>query len=312
MNSDQSFTFKTCSLLLLALVISQAAGTYADTPVIKNGRQIKAEHAGQEQKPAWELGVGVGLLNIPDYRGSNESRFYALPYPYIIYRGDTIKVDRQTIYGKIFKTDRVLLDVSYYGSVPVDSDKNAARTGMPDLDATFEAGPALDIRLFENRESQCTLKLVLPVRPVFSTDFSSISYEGVLISPRLNFEKADVIPDTGVTLSISAGPMFADSGYHDYYYTVDPAFATPARPAYKAGSGYSGATFTIALGRRYTRLNINVFVSADFLDGAVFEDSPLVKTKTSIMSGVSISWVFFKSAKTVTVDELEEIDGSAK
>src|SRR4030042_2754777 len=85
---------------------------------------------GKEKKPVWELGVGVGLLYIPDYRGSNESRFYVLPFPYIIYRGDILKVDRQKISGQVFKTDRVLLDVSFYGSVPVDSDKNSARAGM--------------------------------------------------------------------------------------------------------------------------------------------------------------------------------------
>jgi outer membrane scaffolding protein for murein synthesis (MipA/OmpV family) len=261
--------------------------------------------SGQERKPVWELGAGIGLLHIPDYRGSNESRFYALPYPYIIYRGDIIKVDRQTVYGKIFKTDRVLLDVSYYGSVPVDSDKNDARTGMPDLDPTFEVGPALDIRIFENRENQMALKLVLPVRPVFSTDFSSISCEGWLISPRLNFQKSDIIPGSGVNLGISAGPMFADSGYHDYYYTVGPANATPTRPAYKAGGGYSGSTVTVALSKRYKRLNITTFVSADLLDGAVFENSPLVKTKTSIMSGVSVSWIFYKSVRKITDDDFD-------
>src|SRR4030043_127182 len=104
----------------------------------------------KEKKPVWELGVGAGLLYIPDYRGSNESRFYVLPYPYVVYRGDIIKVDRQKIAGQIFKTDRILLDVSFYGSVPVDSDKNSARAGMEDLDPTFEIGPALDVTILKN------------------------------------------------------------------------------------------------------------------------------------------------------------------
>src|SRR4030042_1849052 len=102
---------------------------------------------GQEKKPVWELGVGAGLLYIPDYRGSNESRFYVLPYPYVVYRGDILKVDKQKISGQVFKTDRVLLDISFYGSVPVDSDKNSARAGMEDLDPTFEIGPALEFTL---------------------------------------------------------------------------------------------------------------------------------------------------------------------
>jgi len=257
---------------------------------------------GQEEKPLWELGMGVGLLYMPDYRGSDESRFYALPYPYFVYRGDIIKVDRQKISGKVFKTDRILLDVSIYGSVPVKSSKNSARTFMEDLDATFEVGPALDITLLESRQKQYSLKLLLPVRAVFSTDFESVAHEGWVISPRLNFEKGDIIPHTGLRLGVSLGPMFADGGYHDYYYTVEPVYALPWRLAYDAGGGYSGTILTVGLSKSYRQFKFNAFVSADFLDGAVFENSPLMKTQTSIMSGVSVSWVFLKSKDTVNAD----------
>ena len=257
---------------------------------------------GQEEKPLWELGMGVGLLYMPDYRGSDESRFYALPYPYFVYRGDIIKVDRQKISGKVFKTDRILLDVSIYGSVPVKSSKNSARTFMEDLDATFEVGPALDITLLESRQKQYSLKLLLPVRAVFSTDFESVAHEGWVISPRLNFEKRDIIPNTGLRLGVSLGPMFADGGYHDYYYTVEPVYALPWRLAYDAGGGYSGTILTVGLSKSYRQFKFNAFVSADFLDGAVFENSPLMKTQTSIVSGVSVSWVFLKSKDTVNAD----------
>ena len=257
---------------------------------------------GQEEKPLWELGMGVGLLYMPDYRGSDESSFYVLPYPYFVYRGDIIKVDRQKISGKVFKTDRILLDVSIYGSVPVKSSKNSARTFMEDLDATFEVGPALDITLLESRQKQYSLKLLLPVRAVFSTDFESVAHEGWVISPRLNFEKRDIIPNTGLRLGVSLGPMFADGGYHDYYYTVEPVYALPWRLAYDAGGGYSGTILTVGLSKSYKQFKFNAFVSADFLDGAVFENSPLMKTQTSIMSGVSVSWVFLKSQDTINAD----------
>jgi hypothetical protein len=57
------------------------------------------------------------------------------------------------------------------------------------------------------------------------------------------------------------------------------------------------------LGKAYEQFIFNAFVSADFLQGASFENSPLVKRETSIMSGISVSWIFFKSAKTVTVEK---------
>jgi len=175
------------------------------------------------EKPLWELGVGLGLLQIPDYRGSDENRLYLLPYPYLIYRGDFLKVDEQHVSGQIFKTDRILLDFSGYGSVPVKSSNNSARAGMPDLDPTFELGPALQIKLLESKEDKYKLDLMLPVRAFFSTDFSSVRHEGWVFSPRINFIKDDLIPDTGLNLGISVGPMFADSGYHAYYYMVEPA-----------------------------------------------------------------------------------------
>jgi outer membrane protein len=221
-----------------------------------------------QEKPVWELGVGAGLLYIPDYRGSDESRFYLLPYPYVVYRGDILKVDKQKISGQIFKTDRILIDASIFGSVPVKSDNNTARAGMPDLDPTFEVGPALNITILDNRENRYNLNLSLPVRAVFSTNFSSVSREGWVFAPRLNFEKGDIIPQTGLNLGISVGPMFADSGYHAYYYTVEPAYATAIRPEYSAGGGYSGSTVTIGLSKSYKQFIFNTFVSADFLRGS--------------------------------------------
>lgn len=255
-----------------------------------------------EERPLWEIGAGAALLQMPDYRGSNENRLYLLPYPHAVYRGDIFKIDENRITGQVFKTDRVLLDFSIFGSVPVKSSHNSARAGMEDLDPTFELGPALKIKLWESREDKCTLDFSLPVRAFFSTDFSAVRLEGWVFSPRVNFEKKDLISDTGLKLGISAGPMFADSGYHDYYYTVEPPYASATRPAYSSGSGYSGTTVTVGLNKAYKQFVFNMFVSADFLQGAVFEDSPLVKRETSIMSGFNVSWIFLKSEEKVDAD----------
>ncbi len=254
-------------------------------------------------RPLWELGVGAALLQMPDYRGSDENKLYLLPYPYAVYRGEVLKIDEHRITGRIFRTDQVTLDFSVFGSVPVNSKHNTAREGMEDLDPTFELGPALKIKLWSASQIQAKADLTLPVRAVFSTDFSSVRHEGWVFSPRVNFTKDDVIPGTGLNLGVSAGPMFADSGYHSYYYEVEPAYATATRPAYAAGGGYSGSTLTVGLSKAYRQFIFNAFVSADFLQGAVFEDSPLVKRETSVMSGFSVSWIFLKSEKQVKSEE---------
>jgi outer membrane protein len=228
------------------------------------------------EKPLWELGIGLSALLLPDYRGSDEYRFYPLPYPYFIYRGDVLRIDEKEISGRLFKTDRIMLDVSIYGYLPVNSSKNTAREGMENLDPTFEIGPALKIKLFGGKEDKYRMNLTMPVRAVFSTNFKSVSHEGWVFAPRLNFEKDDIIPQTGLDFGISVGPMFADSGYHAYFYTVEPAYATATRPAYSAGGGYSGSTLTVGLNKDYKQFIFSAFVSADFLQGAVFENSPLV------------------------------------
>ena len=255
------------------------------------------------EKPLWELGVGFSVMLLPDYRGSDEYRVYPLPYPYVVYRGDVLRVDEHEISGRIFKTDRILLDVSVYGYLPVKSSNNTAREGMPDLDPTFEIGPAIKIKLMESKGDKYQLNLSLPVRAVFSTDFSSVSQEGWVFSPRIIFEKDDILPQTGLNLGISAGPMFADRGYHEYIYTVDAAYATATRPAYFAAGGYSGSNLSIGLSKEYRQFIFGAFAIADFLQGAVFENSPLVKRTTSFMTGISFTWVFFKSAKMVTTDK---------
>lgn len=254
------------------------------------------------EKPLWELGAGLALLQMPDYRGSDKNRLYLLPYPYFIYRGDVLKVDRERITGRLFKTDRLVLDFSFFGQAPVKSSDNEARRGMPDLDPTFEAGPSLTVTLLDNRGADYKLNLTLPIRAGFSTDFYSLRHEGWVFSPRLVFQKNDLIPDTGVNLGISLGPIFADSGYNGYYYSVGPAHAGASRPAYSAKAGYSGATATLGVSKAYKQLVINTFISADFLHGAVIEDSPLVKTRTSVMSGISVSWIFRKSDRNVMAE----------
>ena len=251
------------------------------------------------EKPLWELGMGLAVLRMPHYPGADESRTYLLPYPYFIYRGDVLKVEKEKISGRLFKTDKFLLEFSLFGRAPVDSSQNAARSGMPDLDPTFEIGPALNITLVDQLQDHYKLSLTLPVRAFFSTNLSRLHHEGWVFSPKLVFEKNDLIPDTGLNLGISAGPIFADSSYNGYYHSVDPAYATAARPQYSAGGGYSGSTLTISLNKGFEKLIVTAFVNADFFQGTINESSPLIRRNTSVMCGLAVSWIFLTSAKRV-------------
>jgi hypothetical protein len=49
----------------------------------------------QADQPLWEAGVGVGVLRLPHYRGSDQSHTWVLPVPYFVYRGEFLRADRE-------------------------------------------------------------------------------------------------------------------------------------------------------------------------------------------------------------------------
>jgi len=256
-----------------------------------------------EEKPLWELGFGFFTLTSPDYRGSDESRGYLLPLPYIFYRGDIIRISRSGIYSRLFEADRVNFDLSADAGVPTDSSKNSARQGMPDLDATFEIGPVLEICLWRNCNGERKLQFRLPVRAVFSTDFGSIESRGGSAHPHLNFDIKNIGPGSGWNFGVAAGPLYATERYHDYYYQVAQNYAVGTRTAYDARSGYSGSRVTLALSKRFQRVWVGAFARYDTLAGATFEDSPLVRSKHAFMAGLGVAWIFAESERLVDVKD---------
>lgn len=257
--------------------------------------------AAAEQKPLWELGFAFAALSAPDYRGSDETRGYLLPLPYIVYRGDILRVERGGIYSRLIDTDRIKLDLSGDAGVPVDSSKNRARAGMPDLDPVFEVGPSLEICLWRSCAGDRLFQFRLPVRFMFSTNFTSVESRGGLVHPHLNLDWKNVGPGGGWNVGIAGGPIYATERYHDYYYEVQPVFATAARPAFDARGGYSGSRVTFAFSKRFRNVWVGAFARADSLAGARFEDSPLVRRTSWFMTGVSVAWVFAESDTMVDV-----------
>ncbi len=252
-----------------------------------------------EQLPLWEAGAGISVIQFPHYRGSDESKFYALPIPYFVYRGEFLKVDRQKIRGLFFKRDWAEIDMSFGASVPVKSDENEARRGMNDLDPTLEFGPTFNLHLHKSANENIALDLRLPLRTVFATDLSYLKQTGWVFEPRLNLDLRNTFIGPGWNVGVLAGPMFGTRKNYQYFYGVDNAFATTQRPAYNAKGGYGGAQFLVALSKRYPKYWIGGFASMTNISGAAYEDSPLVKKKNTFAAGIAISWVFKESKQMV-------------
>jgi MipA family protein len=256
-----------------------------------------------EPRPLWEFGLGATALSLPDYRGSDESRGYVYPLPYLIYRGDKLRVDRQGARAVLLESQRLELDFSLYATPPVDSTKNRARQGMPDLDPTLEVGPQLNLALASDSAKEWRLDLRLPVRAVVATDFRHTQQAGYVFYPHLNLNLRPELLGGKWNLGLQTGPLFATRDYHRYFYGVEPQFATPQRPAYQASGGYSGALALATVSRRIGKLWVGGFVRYDALQGAVFENSPLVKQNHSLMAGFAFAWVFAESDRKVEARE---------
>ena len=258
--------------------------------------------AHAELKPEWEFGVGATGFTLPDYRGSDESRGYLFPLPYVIYRGEHLRVDRQGMRGIFFQSDRVEINLSLAASPPVNSDENRARQGMPHLDPTLEIGPRVDIMLARDEGREWALQLRIPARAAIATDLSYTKGVGYVVSPHLNLTTHPVFAGGRWNLGAQLGPLWASSEYHQYYYGVESRFATPERPAYDAPGGYAGSSALVSLTRRIGKWWVAGFARYDTLKGAAFEDSPLVRRDYAVMAGIAFAWVFAESAKKVEVD----------
>ncbi len=253
--------------------------------------------------PLWEAGAGLATINLADYRGSDERTIYWLPVPYLVYRGEILKVDRKSTRGILFQTDRIELNISVNASPPVNSNKNSAREGMPDLDPTGEIGPSLYIDLRSVPFFSGDLSLQFPIRMVAATDLTYLRQVGYVFNPRINVEWALGTPEKRWNAGLTTGPLFTDKKFNAYYYGVDPAFETFNRPRYAVRGGYGGFQLTAALSRRFASSWFGAFARLDDLHGAVFENSPLVRSRYSVMFGLALSWVVGVSDQKVSAEE---------
>jgi len=265
---------------------------------------VAAGAACASQEPLWEAGLGIGAIHFPQYRGSDQSRNYVLPTPYFVYRGEFLKADREGARGVFFRNENADVHLSVGASLPVDSGDNRAREGMPDLKPTVEIGPAFELTLWRSGERDAKVDLRMPVRAAFSVE-SRPRFVGTQFFPHLNLDLRNERLLPGWNLGMLAGPVFTDRRYNEYYYQVDPAYATPTRTAYAPpGGGYAGVESIVAVSKRFRRFWVGGFVRYDTLKNARFEESPLVTSRHYFAAGFAISWILGESKTRVEVPDL--------
>lgn len=239
-------------------------------------------------EPLWEAGIGAGWLLLPHYRGSNERRAWVLPVPYLVYRGEILRADKDGARALLFEGERFNFDFSLSASPPTKSKNSQARAGMPNLEPTFEIGPQANLRLASG--SDWKVELRVPVRSVITLEAHPRAV-GWTVAPVINgdFELR------GFSFGVQAGPLWGDRRLHGRFYGVASSLATPERPAYEAPGGYGGWQATAGLSRRFDQFWLGAYVRHDSVAGAAFEASPLVKSRQNTALGLALVWVFATS-----------------
>lgn len=253
----------------------------------------------EDPPPLWELGVMVAAARLPHYIGSDEYENYLYPLPYVIYRGEFLQADRDGVRGIFYRGERFETNLSFWGNPPV-SDDNEARQGMPELDAIGEAGPALRYYFYRSGWKD-HLFLQAAWRTAFSFDFDGgvdADYQGWNGGLHLNYQNKSSFENQKLSFYFKAGLHFSDSLYNDYFYGVPSQFATPTRSAFQADGGYSGLSASTSLFKELTpAFSLGIYARWNNLNGAVFEDSPLVRDENNYAVGCLMVWKLAHSSK---------------
>ncbi len=263
------------------------------------GLALAPAAAAEREKPLFELGLAGGGGYLPDYPAAGQNHAHAIALPFFAYRGEVVRSDEKGLLrGRLVRTDRVELDVSLNGSFAVDSDDNDVRRGMPDLDHLGEVGPRLQITLARAAHA-AKIDLELPVRAVFSTDFSQLDFRGFTFAPQLAYQH-DRFFDPTTAFKFGIGPIFATVELMEYFYEVPRPFATAGRRAYAASAGYLGTRIEAStVGEIWPRVTGFLGGRIDFHRGAANDDSPLFRERTTYTIGAGLILSLVQSAQRV-------------
>ncbi|MBR0652415.1 MipA/OmpV family protein [Roseomonas terrae] len=249
--------------------------------------------AQAQQLPVFEVGIAGGGGSIPAYPASSQNQLRGLVVPYFIYRGDVLRTDDSGVRARASLADGIELSVSASGGLNASSQDVTAREGMPDLEWLGEIGPNLRFILWRGEEEAAPERVVLdtPVRAVFSTDWTSVSFRGFTLAPDIAYERLHVFSQYA-RLRVSAGVLFGTSAYTDYFYQVDPEYARPGRPAYNAQAGYVGARLSLSYRLPITeRLSVVAGGRIENFSGARNDGSPLYRSEwnATVVAGFAFS-----------------------
>lgn len=290
-------TFTTCFLkhhcwLVTFLMMLNSSAAFAQV----------SQNFLRDEQPQYELGAGLIMLNVPDYSGSSNNRIRFVPFPYYIYRGKYLRADDEGTRARLLTSKYHETGLSFSFNFPVRSGNNPTRAGMPDLDTLVGLGPRFLFRLLADETHQ-RLNLTFSVRAMFSVDADlHLTARGVSLQPGLNYWRK--LRKTELTFFSGLNFEFGSAENNQFFYQVDPVFATPERPAFHAQAGLVESSLSMGFGYNIVN-NVFIFSSGSWrnLDLAKNRESPLVASRDNLAVVFGLVWTFYESkAKVLRLD----------
>jgi len=250
----------------------------------------------------WGLRLVAFAQNFPAYPSSSDQNFTALPIPYPVYRGKIFSFGQdleEIASGQLLSTNRFNVSVGLNASFPESSDNLSARNGMPDLDFLVEAGPEVNMALKGGPDDDRELLLSLQIRGAVSIDDLDATGRGFTFNPELEYLVRDFL-DAKTELRFRVSPTWGTSDYTDFFYGVDPEYATANRPAFDAASGYVNTEFLVGVNRKISdRLEFRGSIRLWVNKGSANETSPLYQQDYGRGIRLALYWTAWESERRV-------------
>lgn len=233
------------------------------------------------------IGGGLGAASLPHYPGSDENDDYFLPLPYIDFRSERVSVNDKGLHAKLINTNILQLDFDITGSLPVSSDDNVARNGMPDLGLFVEIGPEVSLRLIQKQNYYFSLDI--PVRASFELLGEDETFDdkfaqdaGYLIEPRLHYEAQG----ESLSFDFDIGIIWGSKAYQSKFFSINQNFVTLERSFYEARSGLMG--HRVSSTAKYETDDWLILSYLKYLDLSKGENklSPLIKKEDYLLGGI--------------------------
>ena len=246
-------------------------------------------------QPLWEIGVGAVAASQPAYPGSATNTSRAIALPFVIYRGEVIRADQDTVGIRALKSPRYELDVGFSASLGSSANDVPERIGMANIGTLVEFGPRLKINLGDVSQGRSGARLDLPLRGVFDIS-NSFANRGISFEPQLSF---DVPLPGGWRGGVGLSAIFGTQKLNETFYTVTAAEALASRPAYTAQAGLLSTRASFGASKKLTPdLRALGFVRLDSVAGAANSGSSLITKTTGASIGVGLAYTFGRSSKT--------------